>query len=311
MEEVVLQTQWGWLVGLYLFLGGLAAGTLIVSAVISLRTKDKYKNTVRFGAWAGTILLIIGVLCLVAEVAMPLRALLLWESFINFSSWMTIGAWLLVAGVALAAVYACACTEKIAGKLKLLRGIRPGLAIAVIIVSLGIAIYTGVLLGVLVNRPLWNTWLLPTLFTVSALDTGVAIVSGFAVLRGLKEKAVGLEGGKEAFAKFKGTLEKSTIVLVILEVIVLAVFLITRASAGEVGSASVQLLTTGVLAAYFWILLVVCGLLVPLVISVILLRKPKLAEKNLVMPLVGIVLCLVGGCTLRFLVLLAGLPLYM
>jgi formate-dependent nitrite reductase membrane component NrfD len=200
----------------------------------------------------------------------------------------------------------------------------------------GIAIYTGVLLGVLVSHPLWHIWLLPALFTVSALDTGAGFVLGYAILRESKGKSV--EAAKEtleesitdkeheeaksqaaekdqekdkALEKFKSILEKATIILIVLELITLAVLLIVVSASGDVANISVQLLTTGALSGYFWGLLIVCGLLIPLIISVLAVKKHGLTIKTKnVLPLSGIALCLIGGCALRFLILLAGLPVH-
>jgi formate-dependent nitrite reductase membrane component NrfD len=352
MGEIVLQTHWGPLVAIYLFFGGLAAGALCVSAIINLKYKDKFIKTVRFGAWAGVFLLIVGVLCLVAETRMPLRSMQVWQSFVNPTSWMTIGAWLLVVGVAIAGLYALASTRAVTDKLKFLKGAARGLAVITIPVSVGIAAYTGILLAVLVAHPLWHTWLLPLLFTVSAVDTGVALILGFATLR---EKQVGRTAEKpvkateaatksvpeaaagdaaqklvvaappeeaaqksvvavapanDALAKLKGLLEKATIGLVAAEIVVLIAYLTSVTAGGGVGATSVQLLVSGSLSLYFWALFVACGLIVPLAVSIVLTVKHALAAKGSLLPLLGAALCLVGGCALRFLVLLAGLPVY-
>jgi formate-dependent nitrite reductase membrane component NrfD len=303
MEDIVLQTHWGWQIAVYLFLGGLAAGTLCVSAIINLITKDRFKNTIRFGAWSGTILLIIGVLLLLIDTTMPMRAILLWQSFINLDSWMAFGAWFLFVGIVIAGLYALSSTGWVTRIFKFLKKLQPVLAVIVIPISIGIAIYTGILLGVLVSHPLWNTWLLPALFTVSALDTGVALVCGYATLRESKE-----QGRVDTLKK---TLEISTVIFIILEAIVLSIFLTAVSSSCDVANASVQILISGALSAYFWILLIGCGLAIPLIVSILLLVNHKLAERTRnIVPILGIVLCLVGGCTLRFLILLAGLPVH-
>jgi formate-dependent nitrite reductase membrane component NrfD len=331
MGEIVLQTHWGPLVAIYLFFGGLAAGAICVSAIINLKYKDTFQKTVRFGAWAGVFLLIVGVLCLVAETRMPLRSMQVWKSFVNPTSWMTIGAWLLVVGIVIAGLYALANTKAITDKLKFLKGAAKGLAVIAIPVSVGIAAYTGILLAVLIAHPLWNTWLLPLLFTVSAMDTGVALILGFAMLREKKvdktaekpveaTEAVSVKAGQKpvaatapangALANLKSLLEKTTIGLVVVEIIVLAAYLVSVAAGGDVGATSVHLLVSGSLSPYFWTLFVVCGLVAPLAVSVVLTVKHAFAAKGSLLPLLGAALCLVGGCALRFLVLLAGLPVY-
>lgn len=338
MEEVVLQTKWGTLVALYLFLGGLAAGTLCVSAVLGLKWKEKFEKTVVFGAWAGTLFLIIGVLFLVAETSMPFRAMMLWQSFTNFSSWMTIGAWLLVLGIATAAIYAIAATVTMRGGKEFWGSLQKILSILIIPISVFIALYTGILLGVLEAHPLWNTWLLPLLFTVSALDTGVALVLGFMIVHEPTRRKIFTKSPDkkpeendstndvdsstntssfdsktdvETVAKVTNLLEKATIVLVVCELIVLTIFLVMVSGASEVGAISVGLMISGPLAVPFWLLFVACGLVVPLGISVFVVVKHGIAEQQKTLAsLAGVALCMAGGCTLRFLILLAGLPVH-
>jgi formate-dependent nitrite reductase membrane component NrfD len=303
MEDIILQTNWTWEIAIYLFLGGLAAGTLFVSAIINLATKDRFKKTIRFGAWSGTILLALGILFLLADVGIPGRAILLYQSFVNSDSWMAFGAWFLFAGVIIFGLYALCNTEWVTDKLKFLLRWRMALAVIIIPLSLGIAIYTGILLGVLYAHPLWNTWLLPALFTVSALDTGVAFITGYAVLCESKMK--------EGLNHLKKSLEISTVILVVLEGIVLTTYLTTIASSGDVANTSVQLLTMGLLSPLFWYIFVGLGLCIPFLASMGLVIRHDLAEKTWdVLPMVGVASCLVGGFTLRFIILVAGLSIY-
>lgn len=231
--EIVLQTNWGWEIAVYLFLGGLSAGILCVSAIINLVTKDKFKDTIRFGSWAGVVLLTIGVFLLLLDVGLPMRAIILWQSFIHLDSWMAFGAWFLFIGIIIYGIYALSNTKWVTNKLKFLLKCRTALAVIIIPLSLGIAIYTGLLLGVLYSHPLWNTWLLPVLFTVSALDTGVAFVTGYAVL--------GESRLKEGLDRLKRVLEVSTVTLIVLEGVILTIYLTTVASLGGVAAASVEI----------------------------------------------------------------------
>lgn len=184
MGEIALQTSWGVPIALYLFFGGLAGGTALVSGVVQLKWGERFKNIVRFGSWAAVLLLIAGVLCLISEVTMPLRAMQLWVAFTNPTSWMTIGAWLLVAGIIGIGLFALAATPAIADKVLGTKAptVKRVLAIVAAVLGFCIALYTGILLSVLVNHPLWNSWIVPVLFTVSALDTGVALVSLYVCL---------------------------------------------------------------------------------------------------------------------------------
>jgi formate-dependent nitrite reductase membrane component NrfD len=216
---------------------------------------------------------------------------------------MAFGAWFLFIGIIIYGIYALSNTNWITNKLKFLLKMRTVLAIIIIPLSLGIAVYTGLLLGALYSHPLWNTWLLPTLFTISAFDTGVAFVIGYAVL--------GESRLKEGLDRLKRTLEVSAVTLIVLEGIILTTYLTTVASLGGVAAASVEILTSGALSQLFWIILVVCGLAIPLIISAVLLIRHDLAEKTWdVLPMLGVSLCLAGGFTLRLVILMAGLPIY-
>lgn len=350
MGEVVLQSAWGWQIAMYLFLGGLGAGSLLVAGIVSIKTKGGMPKTVRFGAWAGVICLIVGVLLLLSEVTMPLRAVILWQSFSHFGSWMTIGAWLLVVGIAVSGVWALSLTDAVTAKVKFLRSWALPLSWAACVMGVCIAAYTGVLLSVLDAHPLWNTPLLPVLFTVSAIDTGVALVALYGSLR--KEPTVAAEtetNAKKATAAASApasadvpeptgegiplaatgaaavekpasaaevvpgaafglgrALEKATLALVVVEAVVLVLLLAMVGSDGEVGALSVGLLTMGTLAVPFWLLFVIVGLAAPATAAVMSLK----AKAKPWIPLAGAVCCLVGGCALRFLILMAGLPVW-
>jgi len=97
---VTIQTMWGWEPAIYLFLGGLAGGTFFISALVRLATKDRFQRLSVVAPWVSFAALAVGLFCLVIEVEKPLQAMMMWRSFVNFSSWMTIGAWLLFASIA-------------------------------------------------------------------------------------------------------------------------------------------------------------------------------------------------------------------
>ena len=297
---IELQTTWGWEIAVYLFLGGLAAGAICAAAILNLATGERFKNTIRFSAWASVIALVVGVSLLLLEVGLPFRAIVLFKSFVNFDSWMTVGAWLLIGGVLIYGVYALAFTGCVTRRLRFLQRWRTILAIIVIPLSLAIAAYTGVLLSVLWARPLWDTWFLPALFTASALNTGVALVAAYANLRESGEKA----------ASLRKALEISAVSLIALEGTILGCYLASMLSGSEVAALSAQVLTTGELSLLFWLIVVGLGLAVPLLVSIILIIRSDIARKTRgVFPMLGILLCLGGGFTLRLLVLSAGLPI--
>lgn len=179
-----LQDIWGWQPALYLFLGGMGAGAFIAAMVVYFREGDKARSTVFASLVAAVVCLAVGLLLLLSELITPLRGMMMWQSFSNFGSWMTFGAWIVFAALVVFALEAIVVWEKTAGalakRIKGFDGYAPKLARALGVVScvLGfcVAVYTGILLMSAPGVPLWNTLLLPCLFTVSALDTGVALV---------------------------------------------------------------------------------------------------------------------------------------
>ena len=305
---VELQTTWSWLPAIYLFLGGLSAGAFLTVSILRLVKPDRFKKTVTGGVWTAVAALAIGLLALVSEVEKPFQAMILFKSFVNGSSWMTIGAWLLLVTFVVFVLSALFTTDKLAdwlGKVckpfgRARAGINKVLAIVGIPCSLAVAAYTGVLLSAAPAIPLWNTWLLPALFTVSALDTGVAAVSVFAAVLEKDEDAHGL----------RTALEWTVLCLVAIEAVVLAAFLTTMQGSGADEVLASGLLVSGPLSMQFWALVVAVGLVGPFLAALVQVATAKRKKDAALVPAVpvgGAACALVGGFTLRFLVLAAGL----
>jgi formate-dependent nitrite reductase membrane component NrfD len=300
-----LQTTWGTLIAVYLFLGGLCAGCFIATAMIALTTGERFKSTVRFGAWASTIAIAVGTLMLLIEVGKPFRALVLFKSFSNLQSWMAIGAWLVFGAILFNGLFALFWTEsvlkRVGAGVKFLENKRNAfrtiLAVLGIFLNLGVAFYTGVLLGVLPFRPFWNTWWLPALFTASALDTGMGLVTAYATLR---------ERGEGA-ARLRKILEASVIALILIEGVVLGYYLHKMLQGSADAARAAQLLIGGAVSPVFWIIVVGLGLAVPLLVCLSQLSGP-VKRATVVLPLLAITSCLLGGLALRFVVLWAGVP---
>lgn len=309
-----LQSVWGWQPALYLFLGGMGAGAFVIAAVLYFFDRKNNEKTICVATWAATISLIVGLLLLLSELTNPLRGMLLWQSFSNGSSWMTFGAWAVFAAVIVFGLMALLSTKKLVTAAtkkwkkfsKARSQARNVLAVLGIVLGVVVAVYTGVLLMSAPGVPLWNTLLLPCLFAVSALDTGVALVEIIAVA--VERKRVGLRKANKAHKLLK----RFVVVLVIVELVVLFVFLNTmlqggsgNAVVGATGAMSADLLLQGALAPFFWGLVVACGLVLPLAAAIVGLATRSKSSDGLVV--VGASGALLGGCALRFLVLMAGL----
>ncbi len=179
---------WNWMVSVYLFCGGLAAGLLIMSAIANLkadpaRPEDRV-DAVRAALLAPFVLLF-GMLFIWLDLDRKINTYWFFLS-LNPTSPMSWGGWLLGLGVPVSLAYALANVseesrpwlrvdflQRLAARLHPYLKPLTKLAFAL---GICIGIYTGVLLSVLVARPLWNTPILPIHSLVSALATGAALL---------------------------------------------------------------------------------------------------------------------------------------
>ena len=106
-----LQLVWGWQPALYLFLGGMGAGTFIMAAVLYLIDPLKHKRIICASMWAAPVCVGVGLLLLLLELTNPLRGLMMWQSFSHFTSWMTYGAWGAFAAIVVFGLSALLATE--------------------------------------------------------------------------------------------------------------------------------------------------------------------------------------------------------
>ena len=300
------QTMWSWLPAIYLFLGGMGATAFTCVSIIRLACPDRYKTTVTIGVWISLLGLVFGLFALLAEVTKPLQAAMLFMSFVNFNSWMTIGAWILLITVVIVGLSVLLTTDKIFYLLaKLIKPlgthrdfINKVLAIIGIPFSLFIAVYTGILLSSSPGIPVWGTWLLPALFTVAAIDVGLAaILIALGIFEHDKKKHV-----------LQYRLELGVIVFALLECIVLAVYVVTMQNQDANTARSIEMLITGQFNMQFWGLVVIVGLVIPLIgaIAAVLAHKKK-AHLPEAVGIFASVCALIGGFSLRFLILSIGL----
>ena len=180
--------EWGILIVNYLFLGGLSAGIFFVSALATyLRQQDEtaYARIARYGAMMAPWPVALGSLLLIFDLGNWWRFYKLFLHF-RWHSPMSIGSWLLVLFTLLTLVYFWAWLPEgprniLVARLRLpstvnrdLSAWRGMLAATGFPISIGVAIYTGVLLSAVQARPFWNTNLVAQMFLFSAFSTGCA-----------------------------------------------------------------------------------------------------------------------------------------
>jgi Ni/Fe-hydrogenase subunit HybB-like protein len=165
----------------YFYFTGLSAGSFVVSVIAVLGGKTEYKPLGRIGAILAPLCLILAPMNLLVDMTQPLR---FWHlmtylpGYVNFRSPITYGVMLLTSYPISAIVYAYFVYS---GNLKWSK------IMAIIGIPLAIAVhgYTGFILALGKGRALWNTALMPTLFIVSAMVSGIALMIIMAVIRNL------------------------------------------------------------------------------------------------------------------------------
>ena len=286
---------WSGIIACYLFLGGLGGGAFATSAFLAWRHPEAVTMR-KLGHWIAPIVVIVGLVLLMfdakAGLHNPLRFALL---LTNFGSVMTWGVVILAAFVIVALVALVMDLKK--------RRVPMWLEIVGAVLGICVAIYTGCLLGVCKTFPLWNNALLPILFLVSAMSTGAASVLLIGIFRHADE-----------FNRV-GVLKKFHFCLPVIELVLIAALMFITCTNSTAGWNSVMSLLVGGYAPLFWIGLVLIGLVLPTALETwLLFFSPKEFEESRKAHWISAASdagVLVGGFLLRYLVVVAALPLTM
>lgn len=306
---------WGLPVILYLFLAGVGAGALTVSSSVLLRggggPRGVHLDVARYGAFIAPIPVMVGCGLLILELGSFETGQ--WFKWINLYkvmnlSPMSVGTWLLTFFIAVSVVYAYTFIPEapMLGERRL--PLRRALAWVNVPLGIGVAIYTGVLLGAMPSRPFWNSPILALLFLVSSLSTGVAAI---LLVRALLHRSAVNEEGERQFNYSGYLLTASDVMLIGFELAVVFLFLMfAYLTVGDVRYAVSDALFGGDLAMLFWLGFVLIGLVLPVLIELYFVIPKLLYQKEYSAPrgveiLVPIVI-LVGGFVLRYVVVVAG-----
>jgi len=306
---------WGFLIVNYLFLGGLSAGLFFVSGVATLFYQQGKEGNARMARLAALLApwpVAIGCTLLIFDLGKWYR---FYKLFLHLRvvSPMSIGTWLLLLFTAISLLYLYSwltaderalLIAKVPERLAFVRRFdrdltphRKKLAAIGVPLSLGVGIYTGVLLGAVQSRPFWNTNLVAQLFLISALSTGCAAVMLVLVLRG------------EMTREEMRTLFAADVLLMLLECLIVTPYLLHGELSVESVRQSLTLILGGPYTWAFWIGFVVLGLVIPLAVEA---RELKLslavgpAHASRVLTAVTAALVLVGGFMLRYIFVFAG-----
>jgi len=303
------ELTWGLPVIAYFFLAGMGAGAVVVSGSVLLR-KGGFGGSrfaiARCGALIGPFPVMLGTFLIVFELGQPFRALNLFH-LINLSP-MSIGSWFLNIFIILSVLYAMTFLPPSAGPGDRLAPIRRALAWICVPLGIGVAVYTGIMLGAMPSRPLWNSPILAALFVLSALSSGVAsiILAGVFFRRKSNDPAI-----RDDYENSSYLLISSDALLLASELMVVFLFLLFgHLTIGDVRYAIAAILPGGELAYMFWGLVVIAGLLVPFFIELFQI-VPKLIydrefKSHVAVEVAVPIAILIGGFALRYTIVVAG-----
>ncbi len=168
LYNIIHQDAFGLNIAIYFYLTGLSAGSFILSTLAYGFGLEQYKPLSKVGVVVATIVLIIAPFFLLIHIGMPSRA---WHLFVylNMASPITWGSFLLI-------LYPINCL--IYGYFMFKENMKLTRIFGFIGIPLAISVhgYTGFILAFGKARALWNTALMPILFLVSAIVSGIALM---------------------------------------------------------------------------------------------------------------------------------------
>ena len=304
--------HWGWLVAIYLFLGGMGAGAFLIAAIIELsgaRYWQKYCPTTLAGAGVSGPLILAGTVLLIFDLGAGLREP--WRilyMFTNYQSVMTWGIWILTLFLPLAFLYGIlevmhvhpGVLARVRKRLRFLpetlpyRRIKRVVCSVGAVLAIGTAIYTGVLLSVVQAVPLWNTPILPALFLVSAISTGMGLAFDLSATLAIPE----------IHRRFKH-MPLIHMIFIGLEIALLALLLVTALNQGGEAAESAKLILVGNRSVIFWVLVVGFGMVYPFMVHVYAYARHSHGYLSGILSGAGIV---IAGLFVRYLIVAAAIP---
>ena len=228
-EHFVRSPQWTWYILFYFFFAGIAGGTYLVGTLLRLSGDPRDEPAARIAfLLSGPATLVCPILLTADLAASWLR---FWHMLVNvtpgettlsFKYWspMSVGAWaLLIFGFFAFVSFVDAWLSQRRGSAFLPVGLNRAFNVIGAVFALYLASYTGVLVSVS-NQPVWSdTWALGGLFLASGLSGSAALIA--LVIRNRPEASFSL-----------GRLHQADGYFSVLELILIAVFVVTVGAAG-------------------------------------------------------------------------------
>ena len=255
------QHEWGWQVALYLYLAGIGSGALAIGLLVNwMGYSPEVSRAILL--W-GPVFVAVGAFFLILKLGIKRRFL---NTVLNpATSWLSRGFYILsvciIAGMVLLVISLLPLFGLENAEVGWSVPIRT-LEVIAFVFALATAAYTGILIQAVKFVSFWHMYLLPALFTVSALSTGAAATVLTVYVYDL------LVPGEGGSAQLIHLLTNSEQVLLLIEVIVLGLFLLNRFRTEEGQSTnSVRLLFQGKYRHLFWLGVIISGFVLPPVLE--------------------------------------------
>lgn len=287
LYNIVHQEAFGIFIAVYFYLTGLSAGSFILSTLAYGFGMEQYKSLGKIGVVLATVLLIIAPLFLLLHIGVPHRA---WHLFVylNFESPITWGSFLLILYPINCIIYGYFMFKERKGPTRIFGLIGIPLAVSV-------HGYTGFILAFGKARALWNTALMPILFLVSAIVSGIALMILVCIVKDRffsEQKKINYTL-LENLGKMLAWIIVFDLFLVGCDILVL---LISHSDAQE----AAHLLLTG----HFFLLFLIVENTLGKIIPFILLSVPRF--RNLATMIIASSLVIIGIFIMRYVVVAGG-----
>jgi len=294
---------WGWEIPVYLFLGGVVAGMLVLSAALELSGgKRPRSRAIRLAPFVALVLLSVGMLALFLDLD---HKFFVWRFYLAFepTSPMSWGSWILLLVYPVGLLLGLGSLDArersgllgwaLVGKLRLRSalewvlegadGWRNQVLWGAVVAGVALGVYTGLLLGTLSARPQWDTAVLGPLFLSSGLSTGAACLLLFSL-----------------DPEERHWLVRWDLVAIGAELFFLGAMLVGFATGDRAAQHALHNLTAGEWGGPFWVLVVLLGLVVPVTFDALEIRR-RLPPLRLTPALI-----LIGGLSLRWILVDSG-----
>ncbi len=282
------QSKWSWLIAAYLFLAGVGGGAFVTGAIADYAGWSS--GISQIGILLGFPCILIGTVFLIADLGSPKN---FWRAFMRpQTSWIARGTIIISFFMIINFIYIVLWIWPFPEVMQNSIGLKHFFNITGIIFAFGTMIYTGILLGA--SRPIafWSTAMLPLLFLISALSTGIMAVMFTSLL---------VEGASSGIT----ALEKIDVVLIVTEIFVLLFYFQATHRVFE-SRASANLVLKGSVAPLFWFGVVIMGIIIPLVLELIGLFAVGITSSYLLI-LIASISGIIGGFILRQVILSGGI----